>query len=149
MTILEKLSAEMKEAMKTGDTVVRDTLRMTIASVKNKAIELNKELDDSETMTVLKADLKKLKDSIESFVTNARQDLADKVQKEVEILEKYMPAQMSDEELEKKVREKIEEMGGTAATQAGKVMGTLAKELRDVADGSRIKALVDKFFPKA
>ncbi len=136
----------MKEAMKSGDVLVRDTLRMAISSVKNKAIELNKELEDSDVMAVLKADAKKLKDSIESFVTNARQDLADKVQAELKVIEKYMPAQMSDEELEKTVRAKVEEMGGAAATQAGKVMGVLAKELRDVADGSRIKSIVDKIF---
>lgn len=149
MTTFEKLTADMKEAMKAGDAVVRDTIRMTISAIKNKAIELNKDLEETETVAVVKAEVKKLKDSIESFVTNAREDLAEKVQQEVAVLEKYLPAQMSDEELELKVRAKIEEMGGAAATQAGKVMGSLAKELREVADGARIKTLVDKFFPKS
>ncbi len=148
MSLLKKLTDDMKAAMKAKDTITLDTVRMALSNIKNKAIELGHELEDTEIVAVLKSDLKKLKDSLESFVSNARHDLADKVKKEIKVLEKYLPSQMNDTELEKRVREKIEELGGAASAQAGKVMGVLVKELREVADGSRIKALVDKIILK-
>lgn len=145
MNLQQKLSEDMKAAMKGKDVKTLEVLRMAISSIRNKAIELNKELEDAEVIAVLKSDAKKLKDALESFVSAAREDLAEKAREEIKILEKYLPAQMSDEELEKKVKAKIEELGAKGAAEVGKVVGALAKELKGLVDGSRIKAIVEKF----
>lgn len=140
----QKLNEDMKTAMKAKDASTLEILRMTIASVRNKAIELGKELADVDVMAVIKADAKKIKDALESFVQNAREDLAAKARRELEVLERYLPAQMSDADLEVHVRAKVQELGVTEASQAGKVMGVLSQELKGQADGSRIKATLDK-----
>ena len=144
MELEKKLTEDMKSAMKAKDASTLEVLRMTIASVRNKAIELGKELADADVMAVIKADAKKIKDSLDSFVQNAREDLAVKARRELEILESYLPAQMSDADLEMHVRSKVQELGVSDATQAGKVMGVLSKDLKGQADGSRIKVILDK-----
>lgn len=143
MNLQQQLTEDMKAAMKGKDMKTLDVVRMVIASVKNKAIELNKELDDAEVIAVIKADAKKIKDALDSFVTSAREDLADSARAELKILEKYLPEQLQDADLEKIVRAKVAELG-LKAEDAGRAMGTLAKELKDKADGSRIKAMLDK-----
>ncbi|NBS69059.1 GatB/YqeY domain-containing protein [bacterium] len=143
-SIFEKLQEDMKAAMKGRDLRTLEVLRMTISSVKNKAIELNKELSDAEVIEVVKADAKKIKDALDAFVENAREDLAQKAKEELEVLKKYLPEQLTDEDLEARVKAKIAEMGAQGKEAAGKVMGTLSKELKGIADGSRIKAFVDK-----
>lgn len=144
MTLYEQIKDDMKTAMRNKDAATLDTIRMLLASLKNKAIDMQKELDDADVMAVVKSDMKKLKDGLESFVAAAREDLAEKVRVEIKVLEKYLPAQLSDEELEKKVRETLAELGITDASNIGKAMGQLMAKLKDVADGSRIKATVDK-----
>ena len=121
-----------------------EVIRMVISSVKNKAIEVNRELEDAEVVAVIKSDAKKVKDALESFVQSAREDLAQKAREELVILERYLPSQITDGELDDRVKAKIAELGATAKADAGKVMGALSKELKDLADGSRIKAFVDK-----
>lgn len=144
-TLFEQLQDDMKAAMKGKDIRTLEVVRMAIASIRNKAIEVNKELSDADVVAVIKADAKKIKDALESFVASAREDLAEKAREELVILEKYLPAQMSDDELEQKVKAKLEELGVQGKEAAGKVVGVLAKELQGMADGSRIKAFVDKY----
>ncbi len=144
MNLQQKLSEDMKTAMKGKDMETLGVIRMAIASIRNKAIELNKELEDAEVIAVIKSDWKKIKDSLDSFVQNAREDLAEAARKELAILEQYLPAQMSDEELEKSVRAKIQEMDVKDPAQSGKVVGALAKDLKGQADGSRIKEVAER-----
>lgn len=144
-SLFDQLQEDMKVAMKGKDMKTLDVLRMAISSIKNKAMELNKELSDADVIAVLKSDAKKMKDALESFVGAAREDLAEKAREEIAIIEKYLPAQLTDGELDDKVKAKITEMGAQGKEAAGKVMGVLAKELQGLADGSRIKALVDKY----
>jgi hypothetical protein len=145
MKLIDKLSEDMKAAMKGKETKTLEVLRMVISSIRNKAIELNKELEDAEVIAVIKSDAKKIKDAMETFAQNARQDLADEAKREITILEKYLPEQMPDAELEAKVKAKIEELGAKASSEVGKVVGALAKELKGLVDGSRIKEKVEKF----
>ncbi|MFZ2681884.1 MAG: GatB/YqeY domain-containing protein [Patescibacteria group bacterium] len=144
MEIEKKLNEDMKTAMKSKDASTLEVLRMTISSIRNKAIEVGKELADAEVLAVIKSDAKKIKDALESFVQNAREDLATKARQELEILERYLPAQMSDADLDLHVRAKVQELGVTDPSAAGKVMGVLSKELQGQADGSRIKAALDR-----
>ncbi len=144
MSLLQQLTDDMKAAMRAKDAATLDVVRMTLSSVKNKAIEVGKELDDADVLAVVKSDVKKIKDALQSFLDNAREDLADKARKEIAILEKYLPAQMTDEDLLAKVRVKMTEMAITGADQAGKLVGAVAKDLKGQVDGSRIKEMVDK-----
>ena len=138
----------MKAAMKNKDSATLDTVRMLISSIKNKAIDLGKELEDADVVATIKSDLKKLKDGLESFASAAREDLAEKAKAEIAILEKYLPAQMTDGELEERVRAKLAELGITDMASVGKAMGALMADLKEFADGSRIKATVDKILKK-
>jgi uncharacterized protein YqeY len=144
MSLEQQLNDDMKTAMKAKDATTLDVLRMVISSVRNKAIELGRDLAEMDVVTVIKSDTKKIKDSLESFVANAREDLATKARRELEILERYLPAQMSDEDLELHVRAKVQELGVTEPKDIGRVMGMLTKELQGQADGSRIKTMLDK-----
>jgi uncharacterized protein YqeY len=144
MNLQQQLSEDMKAAMKGKDMMTLGVIRMTIASIRNKAIELNKELEDAEVIAVIKSDAKKIKDALESFAANAREDLAEKAREELAVLERYLPAQMSDSELEEKVKAKIEELGAKTSAEVGKVVGALAKELKGLVDGSRIKEKAEK-----
>ncbi len=144
MTLYEQIREDMKAAMKNKDSKTLDTVRMLVASLKNKMIDLGKELDDADVMTTIKSDVKRLKDGLDSFVSAAREDLAAAAREEIAILEKYLPAQMNDEELEKKVRAKLADLGITDMASVGKAMGALMADLKEYADGSRIKAMVDK-----
>ncbi len=148
MTLYEQIREDMKSAMKAHDSATLDTIRMLISSIKNKMIEAgtvaSQEIADADVMAVIKSDVKKLKDGLESFVTAARADLADAARKEIAILEKYLPAQITDGELEAKVRAELAALGITSAADLGKAMGTLMGKLKDMADGSRIKQMVDK-----
>ncbi len=144
MTLYDQIREDMKMAMKNKDSKTLDTVRMLVASLKNKMIDLGKELDDADVLATIKSDVKKLKDGLDSFVSAAREDLAAAAREEIAILEKYLPAQMSEEELEKKVRAKLAELGITDMASVGKAMGALMADLKEYADGSRIKGMVDR-----
>jgi uncharacterized protein YqeY len=144
MHIREKLTEDMKAAMKNKDMQTLDAVRMLLASIQKKALDIGHDLEESEMVEVIVSDAKKLKDALESFVAAAREDLAQKVREELAIVQKYLPEQMSDEDLQKIVQEKISAMADGGAQAVGKLMGTLVNELRGKVDGSRIKAMVEK-----
>ncbi len=148
MTLYEQIREDMKTAMKARDSQTLDTVRMLISSVKNKMIDMGKELEDADVMAVIKSDLKKLKDGLDEFSKAAREDLASKAKIEIAILEKYLPAQMTDGELEIKVKAKLAELGITDLASVPKAMGSLMAGLKEYADGSRIKQMIDKLLKK-
>ena len=143
MSLHAKLKDDMKVAMKQKDATTLSVIRMVLASITNKAIELGHELEDADIMAVIKSDAKKIQDSFESFAQNAREDLADKAKEELEIIKRYLPEQMTDGELEKIVRAKLAELSVTAKEQAGRAIGVIMKELQGKADGSRVKKMID------
>lgn len=144
MALLDQIKEDMKNAMRNKDMATLDTVRMLLSSIKNKAIDLQKEMDDAEVTAVIKSDLKKLKDGLESFISAAREDLAESTRKEILVLEKYLPEQLSDADLEAKVREGLVELGITDTAQIGKAMGQLMGKFKDLADGNRIRMMVEK-----
>lgn len=144
MTLLDTIKEDMKQAMRDKDMATLDTVRMLLSSVKNKAIDLGHELEDAEVIAVLKSDMKKLRDGLESFISAAREDLAQKTREEIRVLEKYLPAQLTDGELEEKVRAQLAELGITNAADIGKAMGQLMTKLKEAADGNRVRAMVEK-----
>jgi len=148
--LINKIQADLIEAMKAKDELRLLVLRMLIAAMKNKRIELKKQEDitDEEALAVIKSELKKRKDSIEAFRQGERQDLIDKEEAEVKILDRYLPEQLSETEIEIIVKEVIASLGDVSPADFGKVMGMAMGKLKNQADGNQVKDAVNKLLNK-
>ncbi|MCA0970035.1 GatB/YqeY domain-containing protein [Halobacillus litoralis] len=143
MTITERLAQDMKTAMKARDKAKLSTIRMVRASMQNEAIKLGKDsLSEEEEMTVLSREVKQRKDSLQEFKEAGRDDLVEGLQFELEVLQAYMPKQLTNEELEQIVQEAIEEVGATTKADMGKVMTAVMPKVKGKADGSQVNKLV-------
>jgi uncharacterized protein YqeY len=142
MSILQRLTEDMKQAMKAQDKLRLSTIRMLIAQLKNTRIDSGKDLMPDEEIQVLMNATKKRKESIEAYQAGNRQDLLEKEQQELEIIQQYLPAQMSDEEIDKKIDEIIESTGASSLKDLGKVMSEAMKVLKGRADGKKVQQLV-------
>mgnify|MGYP001566460320 CR=1 FL=1 len=144
MSLMEHISNDRVAAMKAGEAQTLSTLRLLSAALKNKKIELGKELEEGDVLSVVKKEVKAIEDSIVSFVAGAREDLVAKARAEVETLKKYLPEEMGDEKLETIVKEALAEIGAVTKTEMGKVMGRVMGKVAGAADGKRVKAMVEK-----
>ncbi len=144
MGIQEKLLEDMKEAMKAGDRVRLDTIRGLRAMLKDAQIAKQAELDEADVIRVLQSAAKKRREAIELYRKGGRQDLAEKEQRELEIIESYLPEMMSPEEIEKHVEAIIERVGAVSLRDLGKVMSEAMRELRGKADGRQVQEIVRK-----
>ncbi|PXW91621.1 hypothetical protein DES38_10447 [Streptohalobacillus salinus] len=145
MSLLETLNQDMKDAMRSKDKQKLSVIRMVKASLQNEAIKLGKDtLSEEEELTVLARELKQRKDSLHEFKEAGRDDLADNLAKEIEILQVYMPKQLTEEELEAIVVETIASVGATSKQEMGKVMGALMPKVKGKADGTEVNRLVQK-----
>ena len=143
MSLLERLNQDMKLYMKNREKDKLTVVRMVKASLQNEAIKLKKDsLTEDEELTVLSRELKQRKDSLQEFSNANRLDLVDKVQKELDILEVYLPEQLSEEELRTIVNDTIAEVGASSKADMGKVMGAIMPKVKGKADGSLIIKLV-------
>ncbi|MDP2631879.1 MAG: GatB/YqeY domain-containing protein [Candidatus Uhrbacteria bacterium] len=144
MTLYEQIMEDIKTAMKGRDAETLSILRLLSASLKNKTIELKKELEDAEVLAVVKSDVKKLQDALVDFTKAAREDLIEKSNKEIAILKKYLPPEMDAVELEKIVKSKLEELGVTDISEVGKAMGAIMADVKGAVDGFRVKETIEK-----
>lgn len=144
MNLYEQIKEDMKAAMKGKDVQTLSILRVLLASLKNKAIELKRELEDADVVAVIKSDTKKLQDSLEDFVKAAREDLVEKTKAEIEIMKKYLPPEMTDDELRERVAAKLKELDVDDVKDMGRAMGELMSDLKDAVDGSRVKKMVEE-----
>jgi len=145
MNFEEKINEEMKLAMKSGDKLRLQTLR----SIRSAIIEFNKsgsetKMSDEIATDILMKQAKKRKDSIEMFKQGNRQDLVDKESAELEIINEFLPKQMSEEEIADAVKKIIANSGASSIKDMGKVMGLAMKELKGKADGNLVKDIVKK-----
>ncbi len=146
MTLLENLNQDMKEAMKSKDKLTLSVIRMVKASMQNEAIKLGKpQLTEDEELSVLSREFKQRNDSLHEFKDAGREDLVEKVEQEIKVLQKYMPKQLSDDELETLVKEVIQAVGAESKRDMGKVMGALMPKVKGKADGSKVNQLVTKY----
>ncbi|OGF83033.1 hypothetical protein A3B18_02465 [Candidatus Giovannonibacteria bacterium RIFCSPLOWO2_01_FULL_46_13] len=147
MTLREKLDQDLKSAMKAGEALKVSTLRMAQSAVKNKEIQfLKKEtgLSDGEIIDVLKSEVKKRRDAVEEYGKAARTDLAKKEQEELEILAEYLPAEISDEDLERILKDGIRVAAAQDEKDFGKVMKVAMPILKGKASGDRISNMLKK-----
>ncbi len=141
MTLLSDIKQDLKQAMLEKNDLVRDTIRMFLSEVQRYEIDNKEEVDDTKALQIINKMIKQRNDSISQFRDGGRDDLADKEQSEVDILSKYKPAQLSEEEVAVKVNEAIEQSGASSMQDMGKVMGQL-KSLAGSADMGLISKLV-------
>lgn len=148
MTIQTDIKEQMKEAMKAKDTVKLGVVRGLSSAFTNELVKLGKmpqdELSDEDALNVIRRAVKQRKDSIEQFVTGGRPELAEDEKAELAILETYLPAMMSKEDVMTIAKAKMEEMGAIDKSKAGMFMGALMKDLKGKADGDTVKAVVDE-----
>ncbi|MFN7251270.1 MAG: GatB/YqeY domain-containing protein [Anaerobacillus sp.] len=145
MNLLDRLTVDMKEAMKNKEKQRLSVIRMVKSALQNEAIKLKKELTEDEALTVLNRELKQRKDSLHEFEKADREDLAEKVRDEVVILKAYMPEQLTEEELAEIVKQTIQEVGASSKADLGKVMGAIQPKVKGKADGSIVNRLVQQF----
>jgi uncharacterized protein len=147
MTIHETLKSSIPEALRAHDEVRLRTLRSLVTAMTNEVVAKKRKPDefltDVEALTVLKRAGSQRKDSIEQFSKGGRHELAEPEKAELAIIETYLPAMMSREEIEVIAKAKMAEMGIASKTEAGKFTGMLMKELKGKADGGDVKAVVD------
>jgi uncharacterized protein len=146
MGLIDKISEDLKQAMKTGDKIRLETLRTIRAGLLEKQVEKRPTggMTPEDEMSVVISSSKKRKESIEVFRNAGRNDLADQEQKELEIIQEYLPKQLSPNEVEEIVKVKINEVGATNGKDFGKVMPAVMKELKGKADGKLIQETVKR-----
>ncbi len=148
MSLLQKFDDELKVAIKTSDKLKVSVLRMAKAALKNRQIEKRGELSEDEILSVISMLSKQRRESIEQFSKGGRDDLADKERHELEILQSYMPSQLTPEELDRIIIETIKESSAQGIKDIGNVMRLLMPRVKGAADGKvvnqRVKELLEK-----
>jgi uncharacterized protein YqeY len=143
MTIQEKIQAQMSDAMRNKDQLRLSVLRMMKSAVKLKEVEKMKPLEENEVISVLTTLVKQRKDSVEQFRSGGREELAQKEEAEIKIIEEYLPAAASEDDIRRAIEEAVAETGAGSMKDMGKVMkATLARLAGKSADGARVSQLV-------
>lgn len=142
MSLLEQLTNDMKEAMKAKDKVTLGVVRMVKSSVSNEQIKLGHDLTADEELAVLSREMKQRVEELESYKDADREDLAEEIQGQIDVLKRYMPEQMSEEEVVAVVKETIAEVGASSKADLGKVMGDLMPKVKGKADGKLVNQTV-------
>lgn len=140
--MLEKVNSDLVTAMKEQDKFTLSVLRMLKSALKNEEINKKSSLTDDEVLAVIKKQVKTRKDSKEEYLTYNRTDLADNLEKEIEILNKYLPEELSDEELEKVIDETIKELNPDGMKGMGLVIKTVGSKCGAAADMKKVSSMV-------
>lgn len=148
MALKQQIQQDMLAAMKAHDEVKLSALRMLKAAImKFETSDERKEATDADVMTLLGKEVKQRRDSIEGFKAGNRPELAKKEEQEMVVLQSYLPAQMSEEEVKGLIKEVIAQVGATSKADMGKVMGTLMPRVKGKADGGMVNKLVAAMLP--
>lgn len=136
--ITDKIRSQIMEAMKARDEVRLSTLKLLSSALNYEKIDKMHDLTEEEELAVVSKEAKQRRDSIEAYDKAGASDRADKERAELQILEEYLPAQMSDEDLNKLVDDAINQTGASSMADMGKVIGAVSAKVNGQADGSRI-----------
>ena len=143
MTIQEKIQSQMSDAMRNKEQLRLSVLRMMKTAVKNKEVDKMKPLEENEVIAVLNTLVKQRKDSVEQFRNGGREELARKEEEEIKIIEEYLPAAASEEDIRRAIDDAVQETGAASMKDMGKVMkAALARLAGKSADGSRVSQMV-------
>ena len=142
MSLMEKLTADMKEAMKQGEKERLSVIRLVRGAVRQAEIDGKKILSDDEVIGIITKEVKMRRDSIEEFERGKRADLVKKAEEEISLLMPYLPSQLNIDEVKKIVEEAVAEVGATTTKDMGKVMGALMPRVKGRADGKLVNEIV-------
>jgi uncharacterized protein YqeY len=144
MELKQTLLADLKGAMKSKDSLKVDTLRLLISEIKNKEIDLREELGDEAITALLTTQIKRRKEAAGMFEQGGRADLKEKEEKEMAILQIYLPEQVGEEELKQRIQAVIAETGAQGPQDMGKVMKVVVPEFKGKAEGDQIRKIVSE-----
>ncbi|MBN2158658.1 MAG: GatB/YqeY domain-containing protein [Spirochaetes bacterium] len=144
MNLLEKIDADMKSAIKSGDSVRAGTLKMLKSDLAYEKGKTDKDFTDAQALEVVTRAAKRRRESIKEFQKGNRQDLVERETAELAIVEEYLPAQMSEDEIDRFISDKLTALGEVTQKDLGRVMGEIMKELKGKADGGIVKAILSK-----
>lgn len=146
MTLKEKLMADFKEAMKAHDEVAKNTINFARAAIKQYEVDNREELDEPGILAILAKQVKMRRDALEDFEKAGRMDLVDAYNAEIEILQRYLPEQLSREKLKEIVEETAKSLGiGGGKQNMGKLMGPVMAKVKGQAEGNMVKSVVMEF----
>ena len=148
LVLKQKLTDDLKQAMRGGDRVRRSVIRLVQAAVKNAEITRQATLEDADILGIMAKEVRQRKESIEAFKKGNRQDLVAQEEAELAILQEYLPQQITREEVMAEARRVIEEVGAQGLSDKGKVMPKLIAQLKGRADGREINAVVTELLQK-
>jgi hypothetical protein len=143
-----KISQDLKTAMKEKAVLRLSTIRLMLAEVERKEKEKGLPVENDVIIQLLFSMIKKRREAIDLFIKGGRQDLADREQLEIQIIETYLPKQMSDDQIRQEVLAAITELGARSVKELGKIMGVLSKKLAGKAQGSSINRIVKEELQK-
>lgn len=142
MSLIERIEDELKQAMRARDRERTDTLRLTLVSLRSSEKELARPLKEDEELQVLQRERKRRTEAAEAFREGGRAEQADKEERELEIIQEFMPEPVSDEELERIIDDAIAETGATSLRDLGRVMADVMPQVAGRADGSTVSQVV-------
>ena len=150
MGLKERLSKDYKDAMKSGDSVKKNTVNMVRAAIKQHEVDERKEIeDDADVVRIIKKQVKMRADALADFTKAGRADMVEAYKKEIEVLRSYLPEEMSMEDIKAKVKEVAERLNIQEGMQnMGTLMKSVMAELKDKADGSAVNQAVKDFLSK-
>jgi len=141
MALIERIQQDLKVAMRAGDVPTRETLRMVLADLKNRRIELGRDLSQDDELGVLTRGVKSRVESAEQFDAGGRPELAEKERGEIAVIERYLPEQLSEEDVRGLVQAVVAELGLTEKKQLGQVMKTMMARHKGQVDGKLVQKL--------
>lgn len=144
MEVIEALKSAREMARKNHDSTTLDSLQNVLSAIKNEEINQGKTVSSAEAEAVIARQVKQLTDALGDFTKAARQDLIDKTNTEIKLLQTFLPEQMSDEELDKTVTEVLSSLGPLTEKDSGKATGAVMSRVKGKADGSRVRAAILK-----
>jgi uncharacterized protein YqeY len=142
MSLRDKISQDMKDAMRSKDEARLSAIRMLWAAIQRREVDERITLDDAQVLSVVEKQLRQSRDAVEQFLKGNRQDLADKENRDIAFMQAYLPAQAGDAEIEKLVTEAIAATGAASIKDMGRVVGVLKPKLQGRADMGKVSGLV-------
>ena len=142
MSLKSRITDDMKEALRAKDTARLSTIRLLLAAIKQREVDERKEMSDADVIGIIEKMVKQRKDSVAQFDAGNRKDLADAERKEIEVLQSYRPAQLSDAEIDDAIAAALAQAGGGGPAAMGKVMAALKAQLAGRADLAAVSAKV-------
>jgi uncharacterized protein len=142
VSLIAKIEGDLKEAMRARDQLRTGTLRLTLAALRSSEKELGRPLKDDEELQVLQRERKRRTEAAEAFRDAGREEQADQEERELEVIQEFMPEPLAEEELERIVDDAIAETGATSLRDLGRVMADVMPQVAGRADGSTVSQLV-------